>query len=290
MRRVMALVMVLLVGGCTNISQMQKRYEAGDDSQLGKLMEIAGRPDYPYATRRKAARALGEVGDPRSAPVLIGLLYDYEQRTTLKQEALTALGKIGDQQAVEPIGRMLDFQLNTNSSELRMAAIEVLGQLGGAKSAEILVNAMRYFDMLMLYEEQRVNRGVFSGEEQHYPFATGLGDTTQPWMRGPMMGMSPEERGQTMSMFGTPIEFSQTRFNPTPEERKLTHAALVRVGEAAVPVIGDFLAVQQVSPSLRRELGEIVQEIRSPGTGVGPEAAKTDSAGPDSQTTDEGER
>ena len=290
MRLAMGLVLALLIGGCTNISQMQKRYEAGDDSQLGKLMEIAGRPDYPYATRRKAVRALGEIGDPRSVEVLIGLLYEYEQRTTLKQEVLFSLGKIGDRQAVEPIGRMLDFQLNSNSSELRMAAIEVLGQLGGAKSAEILVNAMRYFDLLMLYDEQRVNRGVFSGEEQRFPFATGRGDTTQPWMRGPMMGLSPEERGQTMSMFGTPIEFSQTAFNPTPEEKKLTHEALVRVGEEAVLVIADFLAGQETTASLRRELGEIVEEIRNPGAGGEIETAKSDSVGSATQAVGEEER
>jgi HEAT repeat protein len=106
----------MLLGSCTNVTQMQRKYEAGDESQLDKLLQIAGRPEYPYATRRKATKALGEIGAERAVPVLIGLLYEYDQRSTLKQEALVALGRIGNREAVEPIGRMLDFQLGVNNA------------------------------------------------------------------------------------------------------------------------------------------------------------------------------
>jgi len=283
MRSAVLVLMVLLMGGCTNVAQMQRKYLEGDESQLDKLMEIVSRPDYPYATRRKAARALGEIGDQRAVPVLIATLHGYEQRTTLRLETLTALGKIGDRRAVEPIGRMLDFQLDTAGADTRMAAIEVLGQLGGEKAAGVLVNALRYFDIVMLRDEQRAYRGVFSGEEQQFPFPPGYGgygDSTRTGGRnpmGPMTGSFPGDRGGGVSMFGTPMEFQEELYNPTPEERGLTHASLVRVGEDAVPVIEKFLISQELTNTLVRELGSIVEEIRNPGMVV--EEADAEDAG-----------
>ena len=283
MRSAVLVLMVLLMGGCTNVAQMQRKYLEGDESQLDKLMEIVSRPDYPYATRRKAARALGEIGDQRAVPVLIATLHGYEQRTTLRLETLTALGKIGDRRAVEPIGRMLDFQLDTAGADTRMAAIEVLGQLGGEKAAGVLVNALRYFDIVMLRDEQRAYRGVFSGEEQQFPFPPGYGgygDSTRTGGRnpmGPMTGRFPGDQGGGVSMFGTPMEFQEELYNPTPEERGLTHASLVRVGEDAVPVIEKFLISQELTNTLVRELGSIVEEIRNPGMVV--EEADAEDAG-----------
>ena len=100
--KVWAGLVLLVVGGCTSVSQMQERYEAGDDTQLAKIATIAARSDYPYATRRSAARVLGEIGDPRIVPVLVSILGEFDQRTTLKEEALIALGRIGDPHAVTP--------------------------------------------------------------------------------------------------------------------------------------------------------------------------------------------
>ena len=88
MRSAVLVLMILLMGGCTNVAQMQRKYLEGDESQLDKLMEIVSRPDYPYATRRKAAKALGEIGDRRAVPVLIATLHGYEQRNTLRLEPL----------------------------------------------------------------------------------------------------------------------------------------------------------------------------------------------------------
>jgi len=272
MRYILLLTAALLLGGCTNVAQMQRKYEAGDLSQLDKLIEIAARADYPYATRRKAAKALGEIGDPRAVPVLIAALREYDQRTTLKQEALVALGRIGDPVAVEPIGRMLDYSLSTDTADMRMAAIEVLGQLGGTKAAEILINALRYYDILILREEQRAYRGVFSGEERVHPFTPGYADSTDPGMRGPAMGMFPEGQRPPVSMFGTMMEPPAAPYNPTPEERALTHAALVRIGAAAVPVIEDYLADRETTHTLRQELLAIIREIQEP------EAAPADSS------------
>lgn len=270
MYRIALLAVVLAPLGCTNVNQMHKLYQEGDHAQLDRIMEIVSRQDYPYATRRKAARILGEIGDPRAVPVLKMALQDYDQRTTLKQDALRALGTIGDQSAALDIGRLLNYSLNTADSELRMAAIEALGQMGGAKAAEILVNALDYYDMLTLRSEQRTPRGVFTGEEiSPYPYGRMHPDSTDGPRRYPNVGLDPfGEGGQPrVSMFGTPIEPAQMEYDPTPEERTLTHQALTTVGADAIPVIENHLDSLRVSrPTLRKELLAIISEI----TGVPP--------------------
>ncbi len=266
MDRIALLAVVLALLGCTNVNQMHKLYQAGDHSQLDRIMEIVSRQDYPYATRRKAARILGEIGDPRAVPVLKMALQDYDQRTTLKQDALRALGTIGDQSAALDIGRLLNYSLNTADSELRMAAIEALGQMGGAKAAEILVNALDYYDVLTLRSEQQTRRGVFTGEElsPYFPYGRTHPDSTDGPRRYPNVGLDPfGEGGQPrVSMFGTPIEPTQMEHDPTPEERTLTHQALTAVGEDAIPVIENHLDSLRVSrPTLRKELLAIISEI-----------------------------
>ena len=267
MYRIALLVIVLAPLGCTNVNQMHKLYQEGDHAQLDRIMEIVSRQDYPYATRRKAARILGEIGDPRAVPVLKMALQDYDQRTTLKQDALRALGTIGDQSAALDIGRLLNYSLNTADSELRMAAVEALGQMGGTKAAEILVNALDYYDVLTLRSEQRTHRGVFTGEELSpypHPYGRQDPDSTGGPRRYPNVGLDPfGEGGQPrVSMFGTPIEPMQMEYDPTPEERTLTHQALTAVGADAIPVIENHLDSLRVSrPTLRKELLVIISEI-----------------------------
>lgn len=275
MYKIALLAVVLVLPGCTNVNQMYKLYQEGDDSQLNKIMDIVSRPDYPYATRRKAARILGEIGDPRAVPVLTMALNDYEQRTTLKQDALRALGAIGDERATPEIGRLLDRSLNTADAELRMAAVEALGLMGGTNAAEILINALNYFSILELRSEQRVHKGVFTGEEQINPFGPAGADSTGGPRRYPNVGLDPfGEGGQPrVSMFGTPIEPNQMQYNPTAEERALTHNALVSIGEVAIPPIEDYMGNNRMAPSMRKELLAIITEIRG-----GSQPSESDSA------------
>lgn len=279
MHSIALFAMGLALAGCTNVNQMHQLYQEGDHGQLDKIMEIVARPDYPYATRRKAAKILGEIGDPRAVAVLTIALQDYDQRTTLKQDALRALGAIGDRSATADIGRLLDRSLNTADAELRMAAIEGLGQLGGPKAAEILINALSYYDILTLRSEQQAIRGVFTGEEQAFPYGPMRADSTgSPMTRYPGVGLDPfGEGGQPrISMFGTPIQPGEMKYNPTPEERILTHGALVGVGKDAIPAIEDYVDNQRTTPSLRKELLAIIGEIHA-----NPRPTEADSTGGD---------
>ena len=271
--KVMAGLALILLGGCTSVSQMQERYEAGDDTQLEKIATIARRPDYPYATRRSAARVLGEIGDPQVVPVLVSILGEFDQRTTLKKEALIALGRIGDPRAVTAIGRLLDRSLGDTSEELRMAAIPVLGMLGGSEAATILVNALTYYDLIMLNTERRIPRGVFSGDEQSI---RDLQDSLRsPSNRpGDLTGYgSGGVFGTPSSMFGGKLTMpEQHKADTTPQERALAHASLTRVGDPAVSVIQQHMTLRETTVSLRNELHEILRQIRGEPQAVTPPA------------------
>ena len=262
------LVAAIALAACTNVAQMRRAYEAGDDTQLAKLIGIAARPDYPYATRKSAVEALGDIGHRDAVPALIQVLVEYDRRTTLKEQAILALGKIGDTTAVEPIGRLLDRSLSDPQAELRVAAIPVLGSLGGTAAAEILVNALQYYDGLMLRAEHSYMRGVFSGEEQVF---RGRRDSLSgPMDQTPGVGLFPGEQREPVSMFGTTMQMRPDQLpDTTPEERALAHEALVKVGAAAVPVIEELLSTRQTTVTLRRELDEILAEVAE---GAGPAA------------------
>ena len=260
--RFLFLLAGLWLASCTNVAQMQQKYEAGDHRQLESLIEIVSRPDYPYATRKNAARALGRIGDLKAVPALVRVLGEYDQRTTLKEETLRALGALGDQAAVEPIGQLLDRSLDQADAELRLAALPVLGQLGGTPAAAILLRALRYYDLLKLRNEYNQQPGVFSGKDQRLLYEA---DSLATGRRGgPAMGMFGEDQVPTTSMFGTDMNLGTLEMpDPTPEERTQARAALLQVGPAAAPAILECLATQQISPGLRQELEAMLAQLQS---------------------------
>jgi hypothetical protein len=76
-----------------------------------------------------------------------------------------------------------------------------------------------------------------------------------------MGGLLGEEQYPHISMFGTQIDPREMEYNPTPEEREKTHAALVAMGQAAVLPIERFVASTDMTLTLRQELLSIVSEI-----------------------------
>jgi len=262
----LAAAAAVALGGCTNVTQMRQAYEAGDETQLARLLEIAGRVDYPYATRKQAVMALGDIGRPEATPVLLTILQGYDRRTSLKEETLIALGKIGDPDTAGPIGHLLDRSLSQPNGELRMAALTVLGQLGGDKSAEVLINALQYYDMLTVRAEQGRMRGVFSGDDRAI---RAMRDSVRtPYGGAPRMSSLTGETGGPTSLFGPEMDFVPEMVDDdTPKERAMAHEALVRVGADAIPVIHRFLSSRDMTLSLKEELTGIADQIADQSTG-----------------------
>ena len=97
---------------------------------------LAALSDVDASVAQKATYALGSIGDVRAIPALVsrvGTLRD-EARNTL-HDALATLG--------EPAVRALIPLLGDTSMEIRVAAVEVLGAIGGRGAAsEALASAM----------------------------------------------------------------------------------------------------------------------------------------------------
>jgi len=87
--------------------------------------------------RRRAARALGQLGDPSAVEPLINALKDKSSR--VRVSATEALVKIGDPHAVEP----LIATLKDENERVRREAVIVLGQLGDSRAVEPLIAALK---------------------------------------------------------------------------------------------------------------------------------------------------
>ncbi len=259
------------VSSCTSVDQMNAAYQKGDESQYQRLVEIASRPDYPYATRKSAVRALGEIGSNKAVPVLLNILHEFDRRSSLKEETLVSLGRIGDASAVTPIGHLLDRSLTEPNADLRLTAMPVLAKLGGADAAEILVNALMYYDIMMTRSETTTYRGVFTGDEQEIntlrdsmlqpggASSSGFNDLT---------GQRPSDVG----FFGNDVEFMpEILSDTTQKERDMAYQSLVRVGPVAVPVIEDFLRTRDTTTTLRLELARVIDRIQGGDSQAGPD-------------------
>jgi HEAT repeat protein len=116
--------------------------------------------------RRKAANALGKIGDSRAVEPLIRALNDSDR--DVRWHAAKALGKIGDSRAVEPLIRALNNEnpyvrygaatsltkigelafeplinaLNESDSQVRAYSAKALGEIGDNRAAGPLTKAL----------------------------------------------------------------------------------------------------------------------------------------------------
>ncbi|HMK47068.1 MAG TPA: HEAT repeat domain-containing protein [Methanocella sp.] len=89
----------LLLAGLA-VSETYKRWVVGNLRRNRDVEGLINALDNPYLACC-AARALGEIGDPRSEDPLIKAL---ENRSdSVREAAAIALGKIGDERAIEPL-------------------------------------------------------------------------------------------------------------------------------------------------------------------------------------------
>ena len=85
--------------------------------------------------RSSAAEGLGRVGDSSAVEALIGLLNDEDWVVLF---AAGALGRIRDRRAIQPLIRLV----NSGKTELQIAAIEAIAQVGGEEAVDGLMEAI----------------------------------------------------------------------------------------------------------------------------------------------------
>ena len=118
--------------GAAQVNQLEAD---GDVSGLiDALQSDVGHGKYGQI-RSWAARAVGNLGDPRAVPDLIELLNDHSE--VVRNSAARALGRIGDHRA-EPA---LEAALRDTSEAVRASAANALGALGSAESVGALSTA-----------------------------------------------------------------------------------------------------------------------------------------------------
>ncbi len=106
---------------------------------LDRASRLLGRSDIPSALKRALAEALGEIGDPRAIPALVGALKDENER--VRRAAAVALGRIGAPAVPALIGALKDAD-----REVRRAAAEALGRIGDREAVPALIGALKDAD------------------------------------------------------------------------------------------------------------------------------------------------
>ena len=94
--------------------------------------------------RYAAARALGEIKDPRAVGPLIAALKDKEW--LMRQYAADALGQIGDARAVDPLITVLKSADDISFGSVHEAAVEALGVLKDPRAVDPLITVLKSAD------------------------------------------------------------------------------------------------------------------------------------------------
>ncbi|MDP6380477.1 MAG: MFS transporter, partial [Phycisphaerae bacterium] len=118
--------------------------------------EIEGNLDDPHPeVREEAVLALGRIGDAGAVETLLGLVRDKD--AGLRRVAVRALGMIKDQRAVEPLLELLKEE----SEEIQEAAAEALGEIGGPASKSVLTDVLksgRQVDRVLVKSAEAVSK------------------------------------------------------------------------------------------------------------------------------------
>jgi|GEM_PF-1038659 len=120
----------MLLFGRPNVAKLK-----ADRNINGLIKAVGYQKDRDLA--RTAVAALGEVGDPRAVPALLGAL----RTEDLWWDAIDALGMLGAA-VLEPVLSLLKDE----DSGLRLAAVKILNEIGDTRAIEPLLTVLRNDD------------------------------------------------------------------------------------------------------------------------------------------------
>ena len=107
------------------------------DAAIDCLMAVLARPGDPSA-RAWAAQILGDLGNARVVPVLIGCLTDLHDQ--VRARAASALGRLGERRAVPELIRVM---LADPVPYVRIQVVRALGALGDPRALHHLIDALK---------------------------------------------------------------------------------------------------------------------------------------------------
>src|SRR5690606_1855151 len=111
---------------------------------------ILATQDSDWWVSERAADALAEIGDPRALPAILNMPARNDRSAPV---ALRALGKLGNTQA---LGKVVPF-LKRPEREVKLAAIEAVGELTGEKHADAVRN---YLHQVVAGADETISRAV----------------------------------------------------------------------------------------------------------------------------------
>jgi len=119
-----------------------KAFRSATKDDVEGLIKILKYGKSKYS-RWEAAEALGKIGDNRAVDLLIESLKD--KKPLVRWKAAEALGEIKDNRAVEPLIKILNDREEDWS--VRKGAAEALGKIGDNRAVEPLIEALKYSEL-----------------------------------------------------------------------------------------------------------------------------------------------
>jgi HEAT repeat protein len=101
--------------------------EVRSDEAIGGLLKLVEHSD--SSVRRRAADALGQIGDSQAIPELLKLVEDSDS-SAVRSSAADALGKIGDSQAIPGLLKLVQH----SDYSVRWRAADALGKIGDSQA------------------------------------------------------------------------------------------------------------------------------------------------------------
>lgn len=114
----------------------------GDHQAVEPLIVVAANYAEDSSVRKEAIEALGQISDLKGVEILMEVLTD--RAADLRRAAVESLKQIGDLRAVKPLIKRLE---NDEDTEVKKAVILALGSLGDRQAIEHLIQALANHDL-----------------------------------------------------------------------------------------------------------------------------------------------
>ena len=139
-----------------------------DTSVVGSLLYCLNNKNENYKVRLACADALGKIGDRYATAPLIDLIQDEDEKSVyLKESAVSALGILGDDMAIDPLVAILDAKQGflDKFSFLKERVIEALGKLNTNNSKVIKAFKKSLMDVSPMVRINAIEAIMNSDEE-----------------------------------------------------------------------------------------------------------------------------